>query len=77
MYAYKKFNGVLKSFVRNRAYPKGSMVQGYYTEEAIEWALNYADPTNPIGVTKSRHEIICENMVIGMKFLFSSVICVK
>jgi hypothetical protein len=32
------------------------MVQGYCTEEAIEWALNYADPTNPIGVPKSRHE---------------------
>jgi hypothetical protein len=32
------------------------MVQGYYTEEAVEWALNYADPTNLIGVPKSRHE---------------------
>jgi hypothetical protein len=36
MYVYKRFNGVLKSFVRNRAYPEGSMVQGYYTEEAVE-----------------------------------------
>jgi hypothetical protein len=56
MYAYERFNGVLKSFVRNQAYPKGSIVQGYYTEEAIEWALNYSDPTNLIGVPKSRHE---------------------
>jgi hypothetical protein len=32
------------------------MVQGYCTEEAMEWALNYADPSNPIGVPKSRHE---------------------
>jgi hypothetical protein len=56
MYAYKRFNGVLKSFVRNRAYPEGSMIQRYCTEEAIEWALNYADPTNLIGVPKSRHE---------------------
>jgi hypothetical protein len=37
MYAYERFNSVLKSFVRNRAYPKCSMVQVYYTEEAIEW----------------------------------------
>jgi hypothetical protein len=22
----------------------------------VEWALNYADPSNPIGVPKSRHE---------------------
>jgi hypothetical protein len=56
MYAYERFNGVLKSFVRNRAFPKGSIVQGYYIEEAIEWVLNYADPTNLIGVPKSRHE---------------------
>jgi hypothetical protein len=46
MYAYERFNDILKSFVRNRAYPEGNMVQGYCTEEAIEWALNYADPSN-------------------------------
>jgi hypothetical protein len=32
------------------------MVQGYYTEEAVEWALNYTDPSSPIGVPKSHHE---------------------
>jgi hypothetical protein len=32
------------------------MVQGYYTEEAVEWALNFANPSNPIGVPKSHHE---------------------
>jgi hypothetical protein len=32
------------------------MVQGYYTEEVIEWALNYVKPSNPIGVPKTRHE---------------------
>jgi hypothetical protein len=32
------------------------MVQGYCTEEVIGRALNYADPTNPIGVPKSHHE---------------------
>jgi hypothetical protein len=56
MYAYERFNGILKSFIRNRAYPEGNMVQGYCIEEAVEWALNYADPSNPIGVLKSRHE---------------------
>jgi hypothetical protein len=39
MFAYERFNGTLKFFVRNRAYPECSMVQGYYTEEAVEWAL--------------------------------------
>jgi hypothetical protein len=56
IYAYKRFNGILKSFVRNRAYPERSMVQGYCTEEAMECALNYANSSNPIGVHKSRHE---------------------
>jgi hypothetical protein len=55
-YAYERFNGILKSFIRNRAYPEGSMVQGYCTEEAVEWTLNYADLSNPIGVPKSHHE---------------------
>jgi hypothetical protein len=55
MYAYGRFNGVLKSFVRNQAYLEGSMVQGYCTKEAVEWALNYVE-TKLIGVPKSHHE---------------------
>jgi hypothetical protein len=35
MYAYKRFNGILKSFIKNWAYPEGSMVQGSCTEEAV------------------------------------------
>jgi hypothetical protein len=55
LYAYEGFNDIHKSF-RNQAYPDGSMVQGYYTEEAVEWALNYADSSNPISVPKSHQE---------------------
>jgi hypothetical protein len=32
------------------------MVQGYCTEKVVEWALNYADPSNPIGAPKPRHD---------------------
>jgi hypothetical protein len=35
---------------------QGSMVEGYCIEEVVEWALNYADSSNPIGVPKSHHE---------------------
>jgi hypothetical protein len=56
IYVYERFNGILKSFVRNGAYPEGGMVQGYYTEEAMEWTLNYANSSNPIDVPKSRDE---------------------
>jgi hypothetical protein len=68
MYVYEKFNDILKSFVRNHAYPEGSMVQGYCTKKAVEWALNYADLSNPIGVSKSRHEgRLTEKGTIGKK----------
>jgi hypothetical protein len=56
MYAYERFNGILKSFVRNQAFPEGSMVQECCIEEAVEWTLNYANSSNSIGVPKSRHE---------------------
>jgi hypothetical protein len=56
MYAYERLNGILKSFVRNQAYPEGSMVHGYCTEETVEWDLNYANPSNPFVVPKSHHE---------------------
>jgi hypothetical protein len=44
------------------------MVQEYYTEEAMEWTLNYAQPSNPIGVPKSHHEgrLTCK-LTIGKK----------
>jgi hypothetical protein len=56
MYVYERCNDILKSFIRNRAYPEGSIVQGYCTEEVMEWALNYTDLSNLIGVSKSCHE---------------------
>jgi hypothetical protein len=44
------------------------MVQGYCTEEAVEWALNYADPSNPICVLKSHHEVrLTGKGIIGKK----------
>lgn len=32
------------------------MVEGYSTEEVVDWCLGYIDPNNPIGISKSRHE---------------------
>jgi hypothetical protein len=44
------------------------MVQGYCIDEAMEWALNYADLSNLIGVPKSRHEgRLTEKRIIGKK----------
>jgi hypothetical protein len=48
------------------------MVQGYCTEEAVEWALNYANPTNPIGLPKSCHEgRLTGKWTIGMEDITS------
>jgi hypothetical protein len=56
MFPYARFYGFLKSFVYNRLFPKGAIVRGYETIEAVEWAMGYIDPQNPIGVPRSRHE---------------------
>ncbi|XP_066160061.1 uncharacterized protein [Oryza sativa Japonica Group] len=47
---------VLKTYVRNRAKPEGSIIEGYTTEEAIEFCIDYMAETDPIGVPASRHE---------------------
>jgi hypothetical protein len=56
MFPYERFYGFLKSLVHNRLFPEGAIVRGYETIEAVEWAMGYMDPQNPIGVPRSRHE---------------------
>jgi hypothetical protein len=36
MFSYERFLAVLKAYVRNRAHPKGSIMEGYTTEEVIK-----------------------------------------
>jgi hypothetical protein len=70
MYAYERFNGIQKYFIRNQAYPEGSVVQEYCIEEAMEWALNYVDLSNPIGIPKSHHEgRLTGKEIIGKKVI--------
>jgi hypothetical protein len=56
MYPYERFMSTLNRYTKSRAHPEGSMVQGYSAEEVVDWCLGYIDPTNPIGIYKSRHE---------------------
>jgi hypothetical protein len=56
MFPYERFYGFLKSLVHNRLFPEGAIVLDYETIEALEWAMGYMDPQNPIGVPRSRHE---------------------
>ncbi len=56
LWPFERYMGVLKSYVRNRAKPEGSIIEGYTTEEAIEFCVNYMFDADPIGVPVSRHE---------------------
>jgi hypothetical protein len=56
MYPYERFMSTLNRYAKSRVHPEGSMAQCYSTEEVVDWCLSYIDPTNPIGISKSRHE---------------------
>jgi hypothetical protein len=56
MFPYEMLYGFLKSLVHNQLFPEGAIVHGYETIKAVEWAMGYVDPQNPIGVPRSRHE---------------------
>ncbi|XP_066159865.1 uncharacterized protein [Oryza sativa Japonica Group] len=56
MWPFERYIGILKSYVRNRAKPEGSIIEGYMTEEAIEFCIDYMAETDPIGVPSSRHK---------------------
>jgi hypothetical protein len=45
----------MKGYVSNRAHPEGSMIEGYTTEEVIEWYADYIKDGKPIGVPVSQH----------------------
>jgi hypothetical protein len=53
MYPYDCHMVVMKGYVRNRAHPEGSMIEGYTTEEVIECCIDYMKEENPIGVPVS------------------------
>jgi hypothetical protein len=53
MFPYERFYGFLKSLVHNWLFLEGAIVLGYRTIKALELAMGYMDPQNPIGVPRS------------------------
>jgi hypothetical protein len=53
MYPYEHHMVVINGYVHNRAHPKGSMIEGYTTEEVIEYCIDYMKDENLIGVPVS------------------------
>ncbi|WVZ62321.1 hypothetical protein U9M48_012083 [Paspalum notatum var. saurae] len=41
MWAYERFMSSLNHYVLNRAYPEGSMIEAYCTEEVVECCMDY------------------------------------
>ncbi|KAL8248991.1 hypothetical protein R6Q59_005859 [Mikania micrantha] len=55
MYPFERYMGFLKGYVRNRNRPEGSIVEGYASEEVIEFCTSYLEGVRSIGVPKSIH----------------------
>jgi hypothetical protein len=55
IYPFARFMIVLKKNVHNQSRPKGCMVQGWATEEVIEFTIDYMD-LKAIGKSISHHE---------------------
>jgi hypothetical protein len=47
---------VLSRYVHNRAYPEGSMIEGYNTKEVVKCCQEYLKVQRGIGKPDSRHK---------------------
>ena len=54
MWTYERFMSILNRYVLNRAYPEGSMIEGYSTMEVIECCLCYLNDKVSIGLPVPR-----------------------
>jgi hypothetical protein len=50
MWTYERFMSTLNRYVHNRAYPEGSMIEAYTTEESINCCTKYIRDGNAIGL---------------------------
>jgi hypothetical protein len=41
MFPYERYLAMLRSYVQNCAHPEGSIIEGYTTEEVIEYCVDY------------------------------------
>jgi hypothetical protein len=53
MYPYERHMVVMKGYACNHSHPKGSMIEGYTTEEVIKCCIDYIKDGNPISVPVS------------------------
>jgi hypothetical protein len=64
---------VMKDHVRNRAHPKGSMIEGYTTEKVVECYADYIKDGNLIDVLVSQHHgRLCGKGIKGAKSIIDA-----
>ncbi|XP_071687302.1 uncharacterized protein [Rutidosis leptorrhynchoides] len=74
MYPFERYMGILKGYVRNLNRPEGSIVEGYASEEVIEFCTNYMDGFKSVGIPQSRHEgRLAGQGTLGRKTGYSNV----
>jgi hypothetical protein len=56
IFLYEQFLAVLKAYVRNYAYPEGSIMKGYTTKEVTECCTDYIKDRKWIGLPIPLHE---------------------
>jgi hypothetical protein len=56
IFPYERYLAVLKSYVRNRAHPEGSIMEGYTTEDVVECCVDYVKDEKRIGFPIPLHE---------------------
>ena len=54
MYAFERFNKVIKSYVRNRYYPEGCIAEGYLREESVEFCAEFFKQSGTAGLPKNQ-----------------------
>ncbi|KAD6796350.1 hypothetical protein E3N88_07246 [Mikania micrantha] len=54
MYPFERYMGFLKGYVRNRNRPEGSIVEGYASEEVIEFCTSYLEA----GISAGEHRCV-------------------
>jgi hypothetical protein len=56
MWTYERFMSILNGYMRNKAFPEGSMIESYYIKESIDCCIDYIKDKRAIGLPESRHE---------------------
>ncbi|XP_073107189.1 uncharacterized protein [Elaeis guineensis] len=64
MYPIERYLVHLKDYVRNRTYPKGSIVEGYIADECLTFYSRYFQGVETIFSRPQRHNDFVENAVL-------------